>query len=127
MTGAGSSFRTDVNVKCSLETQTERLIRATDDGVFPMHLSAFQPPIRDHSLNHGSACYLVFRYKDMRGERMDSTVDVVKSLDICYIRPRREVKDLPTKSASADIAPNDACHIRKGRHPFCERDVKTVS
>jgi len=69
----------------------------------------------------------VFRYKDMRGERVDSTVDVVKGLDICYIRPRREVKDLPSKSASADIAPNDACHNWKGRHPFCERDVKTVA
>jgi len=116
-----------MNVERTLETHTEWLIWAANNGIFPKYILALMPPIRDYARNCGFACIFIFRYKDMCGEKVISAVHVVKCLNVCNVQSGEESKNLTGKSANANITPDDALHVWECRYPFRECNVKIVA
>ena len=93
----------------------------------PCTRAPFSEPIRDEAVDHGRALQVVLRYKVVRGKLVGPAVDVVKSLDLINGVRMVEVKNLPGKSATADIATDDARHVWPVSYPFYEGDFDAAT
>jgi hypothetical protein len=63
----------------------------------------------------------------MRGKRVFTAVHVVKGLDLCNGAYSTYIKNLTRKCAIADIAADDARHVREGSYPFRKGDIESVA
>src|SRR5579859_151987 len=126
-------LRTAKNLERTLETCVTQSVIGCRYGAGGPHLvlasqeRALQPPLCDATGDRGHARYVVLRYEHVRGKGVSAAVHVVNSLDLGNGANSNDIKNLPRKRPYADVAADDANHVRKGSDPFGEGDMESVA